>query len=205
MNPLYHMARFLKSVYELEALPPDTGAEVAFAGRSNSGKSSALNAVTGVRGLARTSKIPGRTQAINVFALPGGLRLIDLPGYGYAKVPREVQAHWAELLPRYLATRRALAGVIITADARHPLTEHDRQMLAWCADRGRPVHVLLTKADKLKRGRARAALEALRRAAAKIHPQATGQLFSAPARQGVDEVHAVLDHWLGLSRAEGEA
>ena len=198
MNPLYRRAHFLLSAPSPRQLPPDTGREVAFAGRSNAGKSSALNAITGQTALARTSKTPGRTQAINVFPLEDDLRLVDLPGCGYAKVPESVREHWRRALPRYLETRHSLCGLMLVMDVRHPLTDFDRQMLAWCGAAGLPAHVLLTKADKLGRGRGLDALRGVRAALAAEFPGASAQLFSATRAMGVDEAHARLDQWLGV-------
>ena len=192
-------ARFLTSVPKASLAPPDAGAEVAFAGRSNAGKSSALNVITRQRALARTSKTPGRTRQINFFALDDGLRLVDLPGYGYAKVPQAMKAQWQQQLTEYLETRVSLRGLILLMDCRHPLTEFDRQMLRWCAAAELPVHVLLTKADKLKRGPANASLLSVRPQLAQLHPQATVQLFSALNNTGVDQASEVVAAW--LSRA----
>ena len=199
-------ARFLTSVPKASLAPPDAGAEVAFAGRSNAGKSSALNVITRQRALARTSKTPGRTRQINFFALDDRLRLVDLPGYGYAKVPQALKAQWQRQLAEYLETRISLRGLILLMDCRHPLTEFDRQMLRWCAAARLPVHVLLTKADKLKRGPANAILLAVRPQLAQLHPQATAQLFSALKKSGVDQASAVIAGWLtGVShQAAGE-
>jgi GTP-binding protein len=196
MNPLYRQARFALSAPEPRYLPPDTGAEVAFAGRSNAGKSSALNALTNQRALARTSKTPGRTQEINVFPVADDIRLIDLPGYGYAKVPERVRAHWQKALPEYLSQRRCLRGLVVIMDVRHPLTAHDRQMLDWCQHAGLSVHVLLTKADKLKRGPALSTLQKVRSELSRTYPGSTVQLFSATRAMGVDELHRQLDRWL---------
>ena len=182
--------------------PPDIGLEVAFAGRSNSGKSSALNVITNQKALARTGKTPGRTQHINFFAVDVGRRLVDLPGYGYAKVPREVKLRWQRAIEQYLETRQSLRGVILLMDIRHPLKTFDRQVLAWCHSAGLSLHVLLTKADKLKRGPARAVLLQVRRELAEIHPAATVQLFSALTPAGADEARAVLDHWLEFPPAD---
>ncbi len=198
MNPLYHQARFLKSANRLDQLPPDTGLEVAFAGRSNAGKSSALNAITGQKSLARTSKTPGRTQLINVFPISDAMALVDLPGYGYAKVPEKIRAHWQQVMPTYLAKRRALRGVMLIMDIRHPLREFDSQMLAWTGDTGLPVHILLSKADKLKRGAAMQVLLSVRKELEARFPHASVQLFSAQSRLGVEEAHTVLDRWFGV-------
>jgi GTP-binding protein len=175
---------FLTSAARVEQCPPDVGAEVAFAGRSNAGKSSALNAITGRKDLARTSKTPGRTQLINFFALTDGARLVDLPGYGYAKVPEEIKQRWRRLMTRYVETRAALRGLVVVMDARHPLTDFDWQMLEWARAQGLAAHVLLTKADKLSRGAAAATLKQVR---AEIGHEASAQLFSAVEKTGVDE------------------
>jgi len=192
-NPLQG-AQFALAAHRVNQLPVDQGAEVAFAGRSNAGKSSALNALTGHKGLARTSKTPGRTQQMVAFDLPRTVegaadwRLIDLPGYGYAKVPLEMREHWRLEIDRYLKQRRSLHGVVLIADIRHPLKEFDRMMLDFCLATGLPCHMLLTKADKLSRGQATQALAAMRRqfAAEGLHA-ATAQIFSSTAGTGIDE------------------
>ncbi|TAL73640.1 MAG: YihA family ribosome biogenesis GTP-binding protein [Rhodanobacter sp.] len=192
-NPLQR-AQFALAAHQINQLPADTGAEVAFAGRSNAGKSSALNALTGQKGLARTSKTPGRTQQMVVFDLPaaGGdeaLRLIDLPGYGYAKVPEELRAHWKHEIDAYLQQRASLRGVVLIADIRHPLKDFDRQMLDFCFASALPCHLLLTKADKLSRNQVAQALAAVRKSFPDgLH--ATLQAFSTPAGTGVDEARA---------------
>src|SRR5690349_142388 len=145
--PQFPNVSFLLSAWQPHQFPPDQGAEVAFAGRSNAGKSSALNAIVGRKDLARTSKTPGRTQLINFFALDETRRLADLPGYGYAKVPEQMKQHWRELLSRYVEARESLAGLVIVMDARRPLTDFDQQMLGWTQANGLPTHLLLTKAD----------------------------------------------------------
>jgi GTP-binding protein len=192
----FQRARFLTSVPEVRLAPPDTGAEVAFAGRSNAGKSSALNCITQQRSLARTSKTPGRTQQINFFDLGDHRRLIDLPGYGYAKVPHAMKNTWQRNLAEYLRVRQSLRGLILLMDCRHPLTEYDQNMLTWSADVGLPVHILLTKADKLKRGPASNALLSMRTKLPTWHPQASVQLFSALKHTGIDEARDVLTNWL---------
>ncbi|HDZ78987.1 MAG TPA: YihA family ribosome biogenesis GTP-binding protein, partial [Gammaproteobacteria bacterium] len=149
---------FIKGAYTLQQLPDDTGVEVAFAGRSNVGKSSTLNTLAGMKSLARTSKTPGRTQEINFFDLGNDRRLVDLPGYGYAKVSETRQHHWAETLGEYLLSRKSLVGLILLMDIRHPLKEFDRNMVHWCTHAGLPVYVILNKADKLSRGKASASL-----------------------------------------------
>ncbi len=194
-NPLQG-AQFVLAAHRVSQLPADRGAEVAFAGRSNAGKSSALNALTGHKGLARTSKTPGRTQQMVAFALPalvpaGGepppeVRLVDLPGYGYAKVPQELREHWRQEIDRYLHQRRSLHGVVLIADIRHPLKEFDRMMLDFCFVSGLPCHLLLTKADKLSRNQAAQALAVMRKSFPDgLH--ATAQVFSSTAGTGVDE------------------
>ncbi|MGD2075248.1 MAG: ribosome biogenesis GTP-binding protein YihA/YsxC [Gammaproteobacteria bacterium] len=196
MKPKLNQARFLTSAPRSAMAPPDTGAEVAFAGRSNAGKSSALNAIVHQRTLARASKTPGRTRLINFFALDESRRLVDLPGYGYARVPQAVKTEWQRHLAEYLQTRTSLRGLILLVDCRHPLTEYDQQMLRWCAAAGLPVHVLLTKADKLGRGPAAASLLGVRRRLGGLHAGATAQLFSAHRKEGVDEAREVIDRWL---------
>ncbi|WP_421622029.1 ribosome biogenesis GTP-binding protein YihA/YsxC [Alkalilimnicola ehrlichii] len=204
MNPIYFQARFLTSAPDLRRMPPDQGREVAFAGRSNVGKSSAINTLTNQKSLARTSKTPGRTQLINVFRITDEAALVDLPGYGYAKVPAAVRRRWDQVLPEYLASRRALRGVVLVMDLRHPLTDFDRQMLDWCGHIGVPLHVLLTKADKFKAGAARNQGQNVGRQLRAEWPGVTWQIFSASKRMGVDEAHARLDEWLGLGPAAGE-
>jgi GTP-binding protein len=184
--------RFLSSAARPGDFPADEGVEIAFAGRSNSGKSSAINAITGRRGLARTSKTPGRTQLINFFELEPGRRLVDLPGYGYAKVSEATRQYWRELIGAYFAGRRSLRGVVLIMDARHPLRDLDRQLLAHT--RGLPVHVLLTKADKMSRGEGAKVLAAVRR---ELALGASIQLFSALSGLGVDEARSVAAALLG--------
>jgi GTP-binding protein len=193
---------FLVSAWQPRQFPPDVGAEVAFAGRSNAGKSSALNAIAGRKDLARTSKTPGRTQLINFFALDGSRRLADLPGYGYAKVPEHMRRHWQELLTRYVRARESLKGLVIVMDSRHPLTDYDRQMLDWTAAHGLPTHILLTKADKLSRSQAALTLRKVR-AAVEGSP-VTVQLFSAMDKTGVDEARRTVVRMMDAPGA-GEA
>jgi len=182
-------ARYLKGANAPAQFVPDTGAEVAFAGRSNSGKSSAINALTQRRSLARTSKSPGQTQLINFFELEPGARLVDLPGYGFAKVPRAMQEHWRHLLEAYFTGRESLAALFIVMDVRRPLGDQDWQMIDYARARGRPVHLLLSKADKLGRGEA---LKVLAGAKREVGPRAGVQLFSATAGTGVDEARREL-------------
>lgn len=197
----YRQASFLTSAARLEQAPPDAGYEVAFAGRSNAGKSSAINTLCEQKALARTSKTPGRTQLLNFFALDEERRLVDLPGYGYAKVAVDIKRDWQGSLADYLERRRSLRGLIVLMDIRHPLKDYDRQMLDWAASIGLPVHVLLTKADKLKRGPAASTLLATRRELAAYGDQVSAQLFSALKRSGVDAAYAVLDEWLAVTPA----
>ena len=187
-------ARFILSAWQPHQFPVDEGTEVAFAGRSNSGKSSALNAIAGRKDLARTSKTPGRTQLINFFALDGAQRLVDLPGYGFAKVPERIKEHWQELLTRYVEARGSLVGLVIVMDVRRPLTDFDVQMLDWSGANGLAAHVLLTKADKLGRGEAGTVLKQVR---AEVTGVATVQLFSAVAKTGVDEARREVLGMLG--------
>ncbi|KQZ68148.1 GTP-binding protein [Rhodanobacter sp. Root561] len=202
-NPLQG-AQFVLAAHRISQLPVDQGAEVAFAGRSNAGKSSALNALTNHKGLARTSKTPGRTQQMVAFSLPPhrdvqerptpDLRLIDLPGYGYAKVPLDMREHWKQEIDAYLHQRRSLRGLVLIVDIRHPLKEFDRLMLQFCFDTQLPCHVLLTKADKISRGQAAQALAALRKQFAAESLSATAQVFSSSAGTGVEEARqAVMD------------
>lgn len=201
-NP-FARASYLLAAHTPRQLPPDGGAEVAFAGRSNAGKSSALNALCQQNALARVSKTPGRTQQLVFFALPPhpARHLVDLPGYGYAKVPKDMQAHWQAFIGEYFDTRRALAGLVVVMDIRHPLKDYDRQMLGYAATRGIPAHVLLTKADKLSRGAAGNVLQQVRRELLHAFGEAaSAQVFSAPGRTGVDEARARLAGWLQLDR-----
>jgi len=196
---LFRGAKFCITAHHLADLPPALGPEIAFAGRSNAGKSSAINTLAGHNRLAFVSKTPGRTQQINFFSLPGGAFLVDLPGYGYAKVQRELRSHWGELLSTYLQTRGSLFGMVLIMDARHPLTPLDAQMLDWFAVTGKPVHVLLSKSDKLSRQEAQ---KTLRDAKAKLREFAdnyTVQLFSSSKKQGMDETEEIVAHWLGVS------
>ena len=198
-NP-FRIARYVLNAHELKQLPEDRGIEVAIAGRSNAGKSSAINTFTDQKSLARTSKTPGRTQQIVIFELDEDRRIADLPGYGYAKVPLKLKAHWRNVMQRYFQTRSCLRGVVLVMDIRHPMREFDQQMLNWCAWRDLPVHVLLTKADKLKRGAQASALLKVKKAL-ENQPHASVQLFSSLKRTGVEEARATLDKWFSDSRA----
>ncbi len=204
-HPL-NQAVFVTSTAAPEKLPPATG-EVAFAGRSNAGKSSALNALTRRHNLARVSRTPGRTQTINFFHIGGrpDLFLADLPGYGYAKVPQTMRRQWAGLIENYLSRRKTLRGLILLMDIRHPFTDLDCQLLDWyqpAADR--PLHILLTKADKLSRSQASLVLAQARKALAD-RPGCSVQLFSCPARTGVDEAELMVMKWLGIAEEPAPA
>ena len=197
MHGAYRQAQFLKGVARLSGLPVDSGREVAFAGRSNAGKSSVINALTGRAALARISKTPGRTQQINFFVLDDEQhRLVDLPGYGYAKVPLAVKRQWASLVEGYLNSRRSLQGVVLLMDARRPFTDADSQLLEWCVHAGLATHVLLNKADKLSRGAGSRVLDDARKRLAPAGDEHRVQLFSATRKTGIDELGARLDAWL---------
>jgi GTP-binding protein len=193
----FRHTRFLTSGAALTGLPPDSGREVAFAGRSNAGKSSALNAITGVGGLARVSKTPGRTRLLNLFEVGLGMRLMDLPGYGYAKVPEAERLKWGQLVESYLSSRQSLAGLILVMDIRHPLMDFDRQLLGFAGPLELPVHVLLSKADKLGRG---AAAKTLAETTRGLRGWGTAQLFSSHSGQGVEEAQKHLAEWLTQPR-----
>lgn len=194
--PSYRKATFLTSAAKFSQCPQDSGWEVAFAGRSNAGKSSAINSLTGNRKLARTSRTPGRTQLINFFTVGEHQRLVDLPGYGYAKVPQKVKDAWNRQLEAYLSKRECLRGMVLLMDSRRPLQPFDQQMIGWATQAGMPVHLLLTKADKLSRGPAKQALMEVRNATAHLGELISAQLFSALKHQGHGELIAVLDRWL---------
>lgn len=202
---LCQQASFLISAAKVDQCPLDSGLEVAFAGRSNAGKSSALNTLTHAN-LARTSKTPGRTQLLNFFSLDEERRLVDLPGYGYAKVPIPLKQHWQEHLEAYLSSRNSLSGVVLMMDIRHPLTEFDRLMLDWAKASSMPLHILLTKADKLAFGAQKNALLKVQREVRQgWGDTASIQLFSAPKRQGVEDAQRVLARWLGLDEPVEQA
>lgn len=191
----YHNMQFLKSATQCKQLLEDSGAEVAFAGRSNSGKSSTINVLCGHRDLARTSKVPGRTQMINFYQISAAVRLVDLPGYGYAKVPQAVRRQWRSLVECFFRQRTCLRGIVLLMDIRHPLTQHDRQMLEWCEHYGRDVHILLNKSDKLGRGMRH---QTVRHVVSLLNNKdITVQVFSATKRIGVQELGQKLDLWLG--------
>lgn len=179
----------------MQNLPAEEGMEIAFAGRSNAGKSSALNTLTNRGRLAFVSKTPGRTQLINFFQLKQGRFLVDLPGYGYAKVPLEVRKHWEVLLSKYLQERRSLCGLVLIIDSRHPLKPLDLQMLDWFVPTGKAVHILLTKADKLNRQQANRTLSSVRDHLQHSYPQCTVQLFSSLTSKGTEEAKKVIGNW----------
>ena len=192
---LFSQAEFYTTVNHMKDLPLHGGKEVAFVGRSNAGKSSAINTLANHTRLAYTSKTPGRTQHLNYFSLGQNNYLVDLPGYGYAKVPPDVQAHWEHLLSEYLQTREELCGLVVIMDARHPLTDRDQGMLGWFAPTGKPIHILLTKSDKLSRQESTKTLRDVKEFLAEHFPQCTAQLFSSLKKVGMDEAEAVIASW----------
>jgi GTP-binding protein len=198
--PAYPAVRFLLSANHAPQFPGDSGSEVAVAGRSNAGKSSAINALTQRRSLARTSKTPGQTQLINFFELMPERRLVDLPGYGFARVPSHVREHWQELVGGYLETRNSLAGLLLIVDARRGLNDDDRGLIGWASQRGRRVHVLLSKSDKLSRHEARRVLASVR---GELPSEASAQLFSAVSREGVEEGQQALEALLENKKPGG--
>ncbi len=200
MNPVYHQAKFINSAPHVKDAPVDIGLEVAFAGRSNAGKSSAINTLTGQKSLARISKTPGRTQLLNFFSITETTRFVDLPGYGYAKVPLEIKKQWHRMIETYLNNRKTLCGIVLVMDIRHPMTEFDQQMVDWCRQTRLPLHILLTKADKLKFGAAKNTLLAVQKEISGAQVPVTVQLFSALKRQGIDEIHQLLDQWLDFDK-----
>ena len=189
---LFDRATYVASAHDLEQLPPDIGAEVAFVGRSNAGKSSAINTLANHKRLAYVSKTPGRTQLINFFALGDDRTLVDLPGYGYAQVPARVKAHWQNVMAAYVSTRQALNGLVLIMDARHPLKSLDIKLLDWYLPTGKPVHCLLTKADKLSKSEQALTLRAVRKQLAAAGHNATVQLFSSLKKEGVEEAEQVI-------------
>ena len=195
MSQLYQNAYYSGSATQLSQLPEDNGIEVAFAGRSNAGKSSAINTITGIRALARTSKTPGRTQMINFFNFDDQRALVDLPGYGYAKVPEKMKLKWQQTLAKYLETRQSLRGLMVMMDIRHPLKEFDIQMLTWANQANLPVHILLTKADKLKSGAAKQSMLKVQSELKKLSLTASVQMFSSLNRSGREQAIAKLDEW----------
>ncbi|MFN3786232.1 MAG: ribosome biogenesis GTP-binding protein YihA/YsxC [Thiothrix sp.] len=195
MNHYFQQAMFLQSATTRKTLPPERGLEIAFAGRSNAGKSSVINRVCSQKALARTSKTPGRTQLINFFRLPDGHCLVDLPGYGYAKVPEAVKVEWQTFIEAYLTQRNALRGMVLVMDIRHPLTDHDQLLLHWACSRALPVHILLNKQDKLTRGAAANTLLQVRKALVEFTGVSV-QTFSALTKQGLETCWERLEQWL---------
>ncbi|WP_058517075.1 ribosome biogenesis GTP-binding protein YihA/YsxC [Legionella parisiensis] len=196
-NP-YSKAVFLKSAARVSHLPEDSGYEIAFAGRSNAGKSSALNCLTGIKNLARTSKTPGRTQLINLFEIGEARRLVDLPGYGYAKVALQVKMEWQKNLAHYLEVRQSLKGLILLMDIRHPLKDLDQMMIDWALERELPIHILLTKSDKLSRSEVKTTLSKVRKHYDLAEHLVTVQSFSSLKKEGVEELIARLNQWFDL-------
>ncbi|MFQ5994633.1 MAG: ribosome biogenesis GTP-binding protein YihA/YsxC [Acidiferrobacterales bacterium] len=204
MNNPFADVHFAVSALTPRQLPPDRGAEVAFVGRSNAGKSSAINAITGHRGLARTSKTPGRTRALNVFNLDEHRRLVDLPGFGYARAAKEFKHQWQQALRHYLERRRSLRGLVLVMDVRRSLAAAEYELLQWSRQAALPVHILLTKSDKLGRAPARAALQQVASNLLSFRHGVSVQLFSASRREGVDQTRAVLADWLRLKKSPGK-
>ena len=196
-NP-YTVATFLKSAARVPQLPEDSGYEVAFAGRSNAGKSSALNCLTGNKQLARTSKTPGRTQLINLFTIDEERRLVDLPGYGFAKVSLAVKQDWQKHLAHYLQVRTCLCGLILLMDIRHPLKDLDQTMINWALDRELPVHILLTKADKLSKSDVKNTLNKVKKQYELLPDLISVQAFSATKKTGLEELIEQLNIWFKL-------
>ena len=199
----YRKATFNKSAAKLSQCPDNPGREVAFAGRSNAGKSSALNALTGSNKLARTSKTPGRTQLLNFFDIEENTYLVDLPGYGYAKVPEAMKKEWQHHMTDYLERREALVGMVLLMDVRHPMKEFDEMMLNWSVSANLPLHILMTKSDKLKQGVARQTLNKLRKELERF-PLVSIQLFSSLKKTGVDQLSSKLDEWFLAPEIEEE-
>jgi GTP-binding protein len=191
-------AQFLLSAPSIKQCPEDAGREVAFAGRSNAGKSSAINTLTNNKKLARTSKTPGRTQLLNFFSLADDCRLVDLPGYGFAKVPKAMKQAWDRNLAGYLQERKSLRGLVMLMDIRHPLQQYDWQMIRWASQSGMPIHLLLTKADKLKKGPAKSVLLQVKRelAAEGLIDNISMQTFSSLKKEGLIELNEQLQNWL---------
>jgi len=198
MNPVYHQANFMLSASKVSEAPKDQGKEVAFAGRSNAGKSSALNTLTRQKSLARISKTPGRTQLLNFFEVNEQCKFVDLPGYGYAKVPLAVKKQWHKMMESYLHERESLCGIVLVTDVRHPLTDFDVQMIEWCEYSKLPLHMLLTKADKLNYGAAKNTLLKVQKELQDRDAEISLQLFSSLKKTGIDDVHQVLDQWFDL-------
>lgn len=193
---VFPFTAFLKSVAQLDQLPPDLGSEVAFIGRSNSGKSTAINAITGKKGLAKTSKTPGRTQLLNFFQINENQRLVDLPGYGFANIPHYKKEDWEKTISTYLKIRTSLKGLIITMDIRHPLKERDQAMLTWALHHQIPVYILLTKADKLTRNQAANSLKLVNHQLITLNKVCGIQAFSASKSIGIETARQRILSWL---------
>jgi GTP-binding protein len=200
----FQLAKYTISAPSIKQCPTDTGAEVAFAGRSNAGKSSALNTLAQQNKLARTSKTPGRTQLINFFEIEPGVRIVDLPGYGFAKVPERMKREWQKNMSEYLEKRESLKGIVLVMDIRHPLADFDRMMCEWALDVQMPVHILLTKADKFKRGPAQATLFSVKKEMAHLGDLLTIQTFSSLKKVGNDVLQKQLSQWLYMPPTEAE-
>lgn len=203
VNP-YSKAVFIKSAARVDQLPDDLGYEVAFAGRSNAGKSSALNCLTTIKNLARTSKTPGRTQLINLFSVDEERRLVDLPGYGYAKVALQLKLEWQKNLAHYLEVRQSLRGLVLLMDIRHPLKDLDQMMINWAIQRELPVHILLTKSDKISRSEAKNVAVKVRKSYELAQHLVSVQTFSSLKKDGVDELISLLNQWYGWSEAASD-
>ena len=197
---LFDRAMYVASAHDLEQLPPDIGAEVAFVGRSNAGKSSAINTLAHHKRLAFVSKTPGRTQLINFFSLGDDRTLVDLPGYGYAEVPARVKAHWQNVMAAYVSTRQALNGLVLIMDARHPLKTLDVKLLDWYLPTGKPVHCLLTKADKLSKSEQALTLRKVTKQLDVAGHNATAQLFSSLKKDGIDEAERAIVRLFGATK-----
>ncbi len=198
MRVPYQNMKFMLSVVQMEDAPADEGWEVAFAGRSNAGKSSGLNTLASQKNLARTSKTPGRTRELNYFELDTQRRIVDLPGYGYAKVSKQMQNQWRGLLEEFLQNRASLQGLLIFMDIRHPLSNFDLQLINWCEHKQLPLHILLTKADKLGYGKAKSTLLKIQQELKPATMPASAQIFSALKKTGLDEAYQILDHWFQI-------
>lgn len=203
-NPAVHLSKatFTVSAPDIRRLPEDTGIEVAFAGRSNAGKSSALNTLTNQKGLARISKTPGRTQLINVFEVSETQRLIDLPGYGFAKVPLEMKKKWQKALGEYLEKRESLKGLVVLMDIRHPLKDLDRNLIEWAAESDLPVLALLTKSDKLSQGKASTEVLKVKKNLASLNADIRVQAFSSLKRTGAEQANKIICDWLSTDVIE---
>lgn len=198
MSNNYHQVKFLLSCPSLKGCPEDCGYEVIFAGRSNAGKSSVINAITLQKKLAKVSRTPGRTQHLVFFELDESRRLVDLPGYGYAKVPKPIKQQWQEDMSEYFMQRQCLAGAVLVMDVRRPLTKFDQVMLNWCVNVNLPTQIILSKSDKLKKGAAKNSLLKVRREIAQ-YPYVEVQLFSSLKKQGLDVLNTRLDTFFGYA------